>query len=239
MELGATLCLPKHPSCEGCPIKSFCRAKEKERQHQFPPKKTVSKISSIQVSAAVIFNKGRVYIQKRKAGGLLGGLWEVPGGKVESGETLVLELTMLEVAGELENVDNAAACIRLQNEIEELRKDIQTRSEEIIDVRNQPGFFGNQSRQAITAQLMNENNRDNAALEPLEAQFEVLQCERVPRDEQQRPEMRPTGNEETFQRSNLILVGEGVPSTFVPNYELIDNNLFKILISTSLATLNH
>ena len=146
--------------------------------------------------------------------------------KVESGETLVLELTMLEVAGELDNIDNAAACISLQNEIEELRKDIQTRAEEIIDVRNQPGFFGNQSRQAITAQLMNENNRDNAALEPLEAQFEVLQCERVPRDEQQRPEMRPTGNEETFQRSNLILVGEGVPSTFVPNYELIDNNLY-------------
>ena len=48
---------------------------------------------------------------------------------------------------------------RLQNEIEELRKDIQTRAEEIIDVRNQPGFFGNQSRQAITAQLMNENNQ--------------------------------------------------------------------------------
>ena len=87
MELGATICLPKNPSCDDCPIKSFCQAKKKERQHQFPPKKTVPKISSIQVSAAVIFNKGRVYIQKRKAGGLLGGLWEFPGGKVESGET--------------------------------------------------------------------------------------------------------------------------------------------------------
>ena len=87
MELGATICLPKNPACKNSPIKSFCQAKEKERQHQFPPKKTVSKISSIQVSAAVIFNKGRVYIQKRKAGGLLGGLWEFPGGKVESGET--------------------------------------------------------------------------------------------------------------------------------------------------------
>ena len=72
MELGATICLPKNPVCKNCPIKSFCQAKQKERQHQFPPKKTGPKISSIQVSAAVIFNKGRVYIQKRKAGGLLG-----------------------------------------------------------------------------------------------------------------------------------------------------------------------
>ena len=87
MELGATICLPQSPSCEDCPLKRFCDAKEKGKQEQFPPKKIAPKISSIQVSAAVIFNKGRVYIQKRKAEGLMGGLWEFPGGKMESGET--------------------------------------------------------------------------------------------------------------------------------------------------------
>ena len=87
MELGATICLPKNPFCDDCPLKTFCQAMEKGVQHQFPPKKKTPKISSIKVSAAVIFNKGQIYIQKRKTEGLMGGLWEFPGGKIEPGET--------------------------------------------------------------------------------------------------------------------------------------------------------
>ena len=40
------------------------------------------------VVAAVIREGKRVLIDKRKASGLLGGLWEFPGGKVDEGETL-------------------------------------------------------------------------------------------------------------------------------------------------------
>lgn len=87
MELGATICLPQNPCCEVCPLKGFCQAKQKGKQKQFPPPKKATEITSIQVCAAVIFNKSRVYIQKRKAGGLMGGLWEFPGGKMNPGET--------------------------------------------------------------------------------------------------------------------------------------------------------
>ncbi len=38
------------------------------------------------VAAALIDAGGRVLLQKRSAGRALGGLWEFPGGKVESGE---------------------------------------------------------------------------------------------------------------------------------------------------------
>ena len=42
------------------------------------------------VSAAALFDDaGRVLIQQRPCGGTLPGLWEFPGGKVESGETPV------------------------------------------------------------------------------------------------------------------------------------------------------
>jgi len=41
----------------------------------------------IDVSAALIFHKGRLLITRRHAGSHLGGLWEFPGGKREPDET--------------------------------------------------------------------------------------------------------------------------------------------------------
>jgi A/G-specific adenine glycosylase len=87
MELGATVCMPTNPSCKECPLKQLCKANQSNKQDLFPPPKAKIKISKIQVSAAVILKKGYVYIQKRRAKGLMGGLWEFPGGKMESGET--------------------------------------------------------------------------------------------------------------------------------------------------------
>lgn len=41
---------------------------------------------SIEVAAGLLFRKGRLLITQRKPGSHLGGLWEFPGGKRESGE---------------------------------------------------------------------------------------------------------------------------------------------------------
>jgi mutator protein MutT len=41
----------------------------------------------IEVSAALIFRKGKLLITQRHAKSHLGGLWEFPGGKLEAGET--------------------------------------------------------------------------------------------------------------------------------------------------------
>ena len=73
--------------------------------------------------------------------------------------------------------------------------------------------------------LQNDNDRDNEVLPTMESQFEILQCERIPRDEQQRPEARPTGVASSFQRAFLIIVGEDSPSSFIPNFTLENNNL--------------
>jgi len=47
------------------------------------------KISSkkIEVSAGIIIKNKKVYIQQRLKNGLMGGLWEFPGGKREQGES--------------------------------------------------------------------------------------------------------------------------------------------------------
>jgi mutator protein MutT len=43
--------------------------------------------NQIEVSAALIFRDGKLLITQRHAGAHLGGLWEFPGGKRETGET--------------------------------------------------------------------------------------------------------------------------------------------------------
>ena len=52
------------------------------------------------VAVALIDTQGRVLLQKRRAGGRHGGLWEFPGGKMERGETPEFAL-IREIAEEL------------------------------------------------------------------------------------------------------------------------------------------
>ena len=139
------------------------------------------------------------------------------------GETMLVELTMLEG----EDVDQVANCLSLQNHIEGLRKNIGERNSDIVDLRNQPGGFQNQTVQRLIIRMQNDNDRDRELLPTLDAQFEILQCDRVPRDEQERPEARPTDLvAESFQRSHILVVGEGSPSGFIPNYQLTGSNLY-------------
>lgn len=101
MDLGATLCIPRSPQCEACPVAGICRARSLGVQEQRPVGKARRKVPHYTVTAAVIQRDGRVLIAQRPANGLLGGLWEFPGGKQEPGERLTecLEREILEELG--------------------------------------------------------------------------------------------------------------------------------------------
>ena len=88
MELGATICTPRAPRCEACPIASHCEAKRLGLQDQLPIKSKRKPLPHYDVTAAVVRRNGRILITQRPFGGRLGGLWEFPGGKVEPEETL-------------------------------------------------------------------------------------------------------------------------------------------------------
>lgn len=88
MDLGAALCTPRKPACPQCPLNSVCQAARLGLQEQLPIKKAAAVVPQIEVTAAVIFQDGRVLITRRPSKGLLGGLWEFPGGKREDGESL-------------------------------------------------------------------------------------------------------------------------------------------------------
>ena len=88
MELGALVCLPKNPHCGKCPLAEVCQANQLGIQGELPVRKEKTPLPHLQVTAAVISKGNQVLVAKRPPGGLLGGLWEFPGGKQKENETL-------------------------------------------------------------------------------------------------------------------------------------------------------
>ena len=86
MELGALVCTPGTPKCRICPIILHCRAHSKNQTDQYPKRKKAKKVPTYDIAAGIVVQKGKILITRRKLDGLLGGLWEFPGGKLQKGE---------------------------------------------------------------------------------------------------------------------------------------------------------
>jgi A/G-specific adenine glycosylase len=87
MELGALLCRPQNPQCPDCPVNSFCEAYLNKKTRNFPIRLRKKKTPEYRIAAGVIRKKGKILITRREENGLLGGLWEFPGGKLREGES--------------------------------------------------------------------------------------------------------------------------------------------------------
>jgi A/G-specific adenine glycosylase len=88
MDLGATVCVPRKPLCLQCPLRDVCSALAHGQQEQLPLKKPRPPLPHQTIVVGVVWRGKRLLIDQRPEEGLLGGLWEFPGGKVEEGETL-------------------------------------------------------------------------------------------------------------------------------------------------------
>ena len=87
MELGATMCRPQSPVCFVCPVNSFCEAFHTGYQTEFPKRRETKPVPEHHIAVGVIYRAGEVLITQRQLDGLLGGLWEFPGGQLTDGET--------------------------------------------------------------------------------------------------------------------------------------------------------
>lgn len=87
MELGAEVCTPRNPACPTCPLPKHCLAHTRGTVAERPVRKKKAPVPHKEIVVGVMARSGRYLIGQRPAEGLLGGLWEFPGGKVEAGET--------------------------------------------------------------------------------------------------------------------------------------------------------
>jgi A/G-specific adenine glycosylase len=84
MELGATVCTPRSPGCDACPLRSHCRARALGLAGELPEGRARRAPVDVRVAAALVESDGRVLLVRRPEGRLLGRMWEVPQTSLDS-----------------------------------------------------------------------------------------------------------------------------------------------------------
>jgi len=79
MELGATVCTPKNPRCEQCPLQEDCESFALGDPQVYPVKKSKEKPTEVFRPTLILLHRGQVLLKKRPITGLLANLWEFPG----------------------------------------------------------------------------------------------------------------------------------------------------------------
>jgi A/G-specific adenine glycosylase len=87
MELGATVCLPRRPTCLVCPLRAACLGRRSGDPEQFPARRRERPVPEVQVVTLCLRKGGRVLLCRRPPVGLWGGLWEPPTAELAAGET--------------------------------------------------------------------------------------------------------------------------------------------------------
>src|SRR5262249_28009150 len=86
MELGAPPRTPRAPRCPACPLTRVCDAHRAGDAESLPRKAPRARAREVQAVAGLVLRRGRALAVRRPERGLLGGLWELPGGDVLAGE---------------------------------------------------------------------------------------------------------------------------------------------------------
>jgi A/G-specific adenine glycosylase len=121
MDLGATICTPKSPSCLLCPLASSCVAKARGQMTDFPvkpPKKGKKALKSL--AFVVLDARNRLLLATRPSRGMLAGMAEVPNS------------LWAEQAGGLEAQPFAAHWVRLNEPVIHIFTHIELRMEIVV-----------------------------------------------------------------------------------------------------------
>jgi A/G-specific adenine glycosylase len=78
MELGATICSPRSPSCSSCPWERLCAAHQTGRESELPLARARPTPVQVELAVAWVERAGRLLLERRGAGGRMAGLWQLP-----------------------------------------------------------------------------------------------------------------------------------------------------------------
>ena len=78
MDLGATVCVRSNPECGRCPLTDGCAALAADRIEDYPGRKP-KKAKPVRTTVMVLAHDGsELYLERRPAAGIWGGLWSLP-----------------------------------------------------------------------------------------------------------------------------------------------------------------
>lgn len=107
MDLAQLLCRPQNPSCFLCPLASYCQASTLGQPNAFPPPALRKKRPLRSYQFLLYYTPQAVWLEKRPAGGLWGGLWCLPMQPLtnpKGSPTLTHDFTHFRLAGYVETV---------------------------------------------------------------------------------------------------------------------------------------
>jgi A/G-specific adenine glycosylase len=78
MDMGATLCTRRSPTCERCPVAETCTARREGRQASLPTPKVRRAVPERSTAMLILAHAGAVLLIQRPQTGIWGGLWSLP-----------------------------------------------------------------------------------------------------------------------------------------------------------------
>jgi adenine-specific DNA glycosylase len=87
MELGATICLPRAPRCEVCPVRKFCRARALGLADSLPAARVKRAPENVTLAAAALLDaRGRTLLVRPRAteAALFSRMWQFPAANVSA-----------------------------------------------------------------------------------------------------------------------------------------------------------
>jgi A/G-specific adenine glycosylase len=107
MDLGATICTPRSPSCLICPLAQLCKARHTGLQDTIPVIAPRPKPLAVTEACALVAHRGNLLVVQRGEGGLWARFWEFPTVNLEgadpagraSGGRVALELGIERATG--------------------------------------------------------------------------------------------------------------------------------------------
>lgn len=106
MELGATVCTPKNPKCEHCPLQSNCQAFKNGTQSEVPPTKPATKKEKRFHYSVVLSNGKKSAFEQRSQKGLWAGMWQVPTVESKNPKTVKEVAAKLGIESKLTSIDS-------------------------------------------------------------------------------------------------------------------------------------